>query len=313
MSNTVILILALFATFWAIVLVAVVVNLQRVEKVRTERILGAVGSSSTTNVREQDLDASLLQRVLLPGLSSLGNLARRMTPGDSRVRIEHRLALAGSPHGWTAERVGAAKLAGAVIGAFVGAALAQAVGASGLTLVGLAVLIAGLGFFTPNGILASRAEDRQEEIRKVLPDTMDLLTISVEAGLGFDAAVAQVMTNVPGVLSQEFSRMLQEMRLGVGRQEAFRHLADRTDVEELRSFILAMIQADKFGVSIANVLRAQAHELRIKRRQRAEERAMKVPVKILFPMIFCVMPALFTVILGPGVIQIIENLFGLDN
>jgi tight adherence protein C len=311
MSNTVIMILALFATFWAIVLTAVVMNLQRVDRERTQRIMGAVGTSST-NIREQDLDASFVERALLPALSSLGNIAKRLTPGDSRVRIERRLALAGSPQGWTPERVAAAKLAGAVLGGVLGVALAKIAGASGPSFIGLGILIAGFGFFIPNAILASRAEDRQEEIRKVLPDTMDLLTISVEAGLGFDAAVAQVMTNVPGVLSQEFSRMLQEMRLGVGRQDAFRNLADRTDVEELRSFILAMVQADKFGVSIANVLRAQAHELRIKRRQRAEEKAMKVPVKILFPMIFCVMPALFVVILGPGAIRIVQNLFGLD-
>jgi tight adherence protein C len=311
MSNTLILILALFATFWAIVLAAMVMNLQRAERARTERIMGAVGTSST-NLREQDLDASFVERALFPALSSLGNIARRLTPGDSRIRNERRLMLAGSPAGWTAERVASAKLVGAVLGALVGIALARMIGASGPSFIGLGILLAGLGFFAPNAVLASRAEDRQDEIRKVLPDTMDLLTISVEAGLGFDAAVAQVMTNVPGVLSQEFSRMLQEMRLGVGRQDAFRNLAERTDVEELRSFILAMIQADKFGVSIANVLRAQAHELRIKRRQRAEEKAMKVPVKILFPMVFCVLPALFVVILGPGAIRIVQNLFGLD-
>jgi tight adherence protein C len=140
---------------------------------------------------------------------------------------------------------------------------------------------------------------------------MDLLTISVEAGLGFDAALVQVISNTPGPLSEEFSRLLQEMRLGHSRVQAFKNLQGRTDVDELASFILAMIQADTFGVSIAKVLREQAKELRTKRRQRAEEAAMKVPIKILFPLIFCVLPALFIVILGPGAIRIAENLFGI--
>jgi tight adherence protein C len=151
---------------------------------------------------------------------------------------------------------------------------------------------------------------RQESIRRALPDTLDLLSISVEAGLGFDAALMQVSRRVPGPLSQEIGRMMHEMQLGSSRAESFRHLADRVTAEEVRGFVLAMVQADVFGVSIANVLRAQSRELRLRRRQRAEERAMKIPVKLLFPMIFCILPALFVVIVGPGVIQIVDVLFG---
>jgi tight adherence protein C len=139
---------------------------------------------------------------------------------------------------------------------------------------------------------------------------MDLLTISVEAGLGFDAAMAQVVRNVDGPLSQEIARMLHELQLGVSRADAFRKLADRTDVEELRGFVVSMIQANKFGVGVANVLRAQARELRQKRKQRAEQKAMQTPVKILFPLIFCVLPSLFVVVLGPGVIRIFNSFFG---
>ena len=143
-----------------------------------------------------------------------------------------------------------------------------------------------------------------------MPDTMDLLTISVEAGLGFDAALAQVVKNVPGPLSEEIARMLQEMQIGVSRAEALRHLNDRTEVPELDGFVLSMIQADKYGVGVAKVLRAQSTELRQKRRQRAEEVAQKVPLKLLFPMIFMVLPALFIVILGPGAIKVYETFFG---
>ncbi len=131
----------------------------------------------------------------------------------------------------------------------------------------------------------------------------------MEAGLSLNAAIAQVVQNVPGVLSAEFARMLQEIQLGVPRSDAFRHLADRTDVEELNAFALAMIQADVFGVSIANVLRTQAQQLRIKRRQRAEQRAQQTPVKIVFPLVLCILPALFVVIVGPGAIRIVQNLF----
>ena len=162
----------------------------------------------------------------------------------------------------------------------------------------------------PDSILSRAVEARQGAIRKALPDTMDLLTISVEAGLGFDAAMAQVVHNVPGPLSEELARMLQEVQLGASRADAFRHLGQRSNVDEMNAFVLAMIQADIFGVSISKVLRAQAKELRIKRRQNAERIAMQIPVKILFPMIFCVMPALFVVVVGPGAIRIVQNFLG---
>jgi tight adherence protein C len=139
------------------------------------------------------------------------------------------------------------------------------------------------------------------------------LTISVEAGLSLNAAIAQVVRNVPGVLSSEFARMLQEIQLGVPRSDAFRHLAERTDVDELNAFALAMIQADIFGVSIASVLRTQAAQLRIKRRQAIEAKAQQTPVKIVFPLVLCVLPALFVVIVGPGAIQIFNSFINLQS
>ena len=152
--------------------------------------------------------------------------------------------------------------------------------------------------------------NRTERLRRELPDALDLMTISVEAGLSFDAALAQVARNTTGPMAEEFFRVLQEMQIGWGRAEAMRALSDRTDLPELRGFVLAMIQADAFGIPVANVLRVQADEMRVKRTQRAEEAAQKVPVKILFPLIFCIMPALFVVILGPAIIQIFTSLAG---
>ena len=171
------------------------------------------------------------------------------------------------------------------------------------------VIFTMLGYTIPSAQVSALAGKRQKMIRKQLADVMDLLTISVEAGLGFDAALAQVVKNVPGPLAEEMSRLLQEIQIGVSRADAFRHLGQRTTVQELEGFVLSMIQADLFGVSIANVLRAQSKELRLKRRQRAEELAQKIPVKLLFPMIFMVLPALFIIVLGPGAIQIYNQFF----
>ena len=141
-------------------------------------------------------------------------------------------------------------------------------------------------------------------------DVIDLLVISVEAGLGFDAALGRVVQNVPGDLSNEFQRTLQETRVGVSRVDALRNLVKRTDVADLNSFVLALIQADQFGVSIARVLRVQAEEMRIRRRQRAQEKAFGAPVKLVFPLMFCILPALFIVVIGPAVISIADSLVG---
>jgi tight adherence protein C len=164
-----------------------------------------------------------------------------------------------------------------------------------------------LGFFGPDAWLSRKVDDRRKTMQKALPDVLDLLVISVEAGLGFDSALARVVSTVPGPLSEEFFRMLQETRVGVGRRDAMRHLMDRTDLDELRSFLLAMMQAEAFGVAIARVLRVQADEMRVKRRQRAQEKAFAAPVKIVFPLVFCIFPSLFIVLLGPAAIQISET------
>jgi tight adherence protein C len=161
-----------------------------------------------------------------------------------------------------------------------------------------------LGFFGPDAWLSRKVEERRSEMQKALPDVLDLLVISVEAGLGFDSALARVVATVPGALSEEFFRMLQETRVGVSRRDAMRHLMERTDLDELRSFLLAMMQAEAFGVAIARVLRVQADEMRVKRRQRAQEKAFAAPVKIVFPLVFCIFPSLFVVLLGPAAIQI---------
>jgi tight adherence protein C len=313
MSSEVWLFLSVASLFLAIVLVGVYIDQSRAEKQRAVRMLesqvaGPGGTAAPNiNLREDEMSENFGTRVLVPVVARAGRLARRVTPIDARERLERKLLLAGSPVGWDAERVLAFKIIGAVAG-FIGALLLlQLISFSSFLQLVIIALLTFVGFIVPDSVLNGQVDDRKKEILRGLSDTLDLLTISVEAGLSLNAAIAMVVRNVPGVLSQEFGRMLQEIQLGVPRSDAFRHLAERTDVEELNAFALAMVQADVFGVSIASVLRTQAAQLRIKRRQAIEAKAAQTPVKIVFPLILCILPALFVVIVGPGAIQIVQS------
>jgi tight adherence protein C len=298
--------LGLIGAFAAIVLAGLVLDARLAQGRRAVELLRAqVGE--IPNLRKQELSQPFLQRVLVPFVNNLGRVVKQVTPIGMRQRIARKLVLAGSPGGWDAEKVAATKVFGAIGGGLLGLILGTMSGFSHSRTLAASAFLVAFGYLLPGAGLGQKAISRQDVIRKALPDTMDLLTISVEAGLGFDAAVAHVRKNVPGPLSEELGRMLQEMQLGVPRGDALRTLANRTDVDELRAFVLAMIQADIFGVSVAKVLRGQAKELRTKRRQFAEEKAMKVPVKLLFPLIFCILPAMFVVIVGPGVIRLIRT------
>src|SRR5512133_2668910 len=304
------LFLAIGSLFLAIVLIGIAIEQSMAEKNRAVRMLESqvttAGGQAVPRIdlREEELKENFGSRVFVPIVTRAGRIARRVTPLDARDRLDKKLLVAGSPAGWDAERVLAFKIIGAIAG-FVGALLLlQIVSLSSFLQIVCIALLTFVGFIVPDSILNSRVEDRKKEILRTLSDTLDLLTISVEAGPSLNAAIAQVVQNVPGVLSSEFARMLQEIQLGVPRSDAFRHLAERTDVDELNAFALAMVQADVFGVSIASVLRTQAQQLRIKRRQAVEAKAQQTPVKIVFPLILCVLPALFVVIVGPGAIQI---------
>ncbi len=308
------LLIAIGGVFSAVLLFGFAFDQTSTEKKRTVKLLESQvsGSSSVAenaDMRQREMARSFGDRVLVPMVGGAGRVAKRITPLDARDRVAKKLLLAGSPPAWDAERVIAFKVIGAgvgfAIGVLVSTTLLHLTGLTGFVVVGLLTIS---GFLFPDSILARKVEERQKEVLGTLSDTLDLLTISVEAGLSLNAAIAQVVQNVPGVLSAEFARMLQEIQLGVPRSEAFRQLAERTDVEELNSFALAMIQADVFGVSIASVLRTQASQLRIKRRQRAEAKAQQTPVKIVFPLILCILPALFVIIVGPGAIRIMNNL-----
>ncbi len=305
--------LALVGTFLTIFLIGVVVDMAMRERGRAVSLLqtsvGPQGVTDSIDLREQQLAGSFVERLVVPGAGRIGRRVFRLTPLDMYGRVNRKLVLAGNPPGLDAERIVAFKVVGAIAGIVGGIVLTTLFSLSGPVLIVTIALLGALGYLLPSMQVSLSAASRQREIQRQLPDVMDLLTISVEAGLGFDAALSQVTKNVPGPLAEEMSRLLQEIQIGVGRADAFRHLGERTSVPELQSFVLSMIQADLFGVSIANVLRAQSRELRQKRRQRAEEIAQKIPVKLLFPMIFLVMPAMFIVLIGPGVIKIMQTFF----
>ena len=234
-------------------------------------------------------------------------LGRRLTGADSSERIRHKLDLAGNPAGWTVDRVVSAKVLCTAVG-FLVPWPPRSSSASPTTTRSRSWRSAPrVGWFGPNLYLYQRTYERTELMQRELPDAIDLLTICVESGLGFDAAIQQVARSTDGPLADELNRMLHEMQIGKGRGDALRALSERSNVADVRSFVGAMAQADAFGIPIAQVLRTQSHEMRVRRRQRAEQRAQQVPVKITVPLIFCILPCLFIAVMGPAAISIMGS------
>jgi tight adherence protein C len=307
LSTETIKLLGLLGTFGAIS-VAIYLGI----RTREERTLIRAGlddallaHSSVQESRAAIMRAPFGARVLGPSARKAATLVYRFGPKGFAEQIQQRLVLAGLSDRIDADTFIAFSVAAPIVALAFLLAYNTVVG-SVPTLMWL--FIPGSVMF-PKIWLTSRVEARQHSIKLALADTLDLLTIAVEAGLGFDSALARVVASVPGPLSDELFRTLQELKIGVARADAFNALSERTKVPELDQFITAMNQADSFGISIGNVLRVQAEQLRLKRRQYAEERAAKTPVKLLFPLLLCIFPALFIVIVGPAAISISESLF----
>jgi tight adherence protein C len=305
MSDQTMLLIGLGGIFLGVLLLLATVGVITSERQAIGRSLAAVEAiQSAPKALRKELDQPFRHRVVVPAMGRLSGFGRTLSPGGQSERIKRRLDLAGNPPRWTVDRVFALKMLGLLI---AGIGLSLASGTSALVGMGLTLLLMAAGFYTADIVLLQLSQTRQARIQSDLPDALDLLSISVEAGLGFDAALSQLARNTKGPLADEFFRVLQEMQIGTGRSDAMRALGERTNVPELRGFVTAMVQADAFGVPVANVLRVQAAEMRVKRSQRAEEKAQKVPVKILFPLIFCILPALFIVVIGPAAITIFRN------
>ncbi|MGY1841688.1 MULTISPECIES: type II secretion system F family protein [unclassified Modestobacter] len=235
-------------------------------------------------------------------------LARALTPRGTAARLNRLAGTAGRPAAWPLPRLIAAKLVLAAVAAGLGVVVVS--GRPGLLPGLLAVAVTGVSYFVPELLLYSRGQERQQAISLELADTLDQMTIAVEAGLGFESAMARAGKNGTGPLAEELVRTLQDIAVGQPRRDAYLALAERTAVPDLRRFIRAVVQADQYGVSIADVLRTQAQEMRLKRRQRAEEKAMQIPVKVIFPLILCILPTLFIVLLGPAVMDIVAAFSG---
>lgn len=240
--------------------------------------------------------------------SLLERIGYRLTPAGYVRKLDKLLSLAGRPVSLPLGRVLAAKpllgMAGALLGLYISATGSTPI----IKLVG--IFVALLGYFIPDLMLYSKGQERQTAMQLELANTLDQMLISVEAGLGFEGAMARAGENGKGPLAEELVRTLQDMQVGRSRRESYLALAERTSIPELRSFVQAVVQADTYGIAISRVLRIQAKVMRVKRRQRAEEKAMKLPVMILFPLLFFIFPVLFIAILGPAVINAIETFSG---
>lgn len=255
--------------------------------------------------REIDVEPGRSRGVSSGDGGTLLRLARALTPAGGIRTLERLLAGAGRPKAWPLERVLVTKLL-----------LASGAAVLGLWLVGtqfearrvlLGIVLVAVGWFLPDILLYNTAIKRRAAIQKALPDVLDQLSISVAAGLGFEASLAHVGRNSSGPLADELIRTLQDIQVGAPRSVAYAGLADRAQVDDLSRFVRAIRQAEQYGVSIASVLDAQAREMRVKRRQRAEESALQIPVKVIFPLILFILPTLFVVVLGPAIYSAFES------
>ncbi len=289
----------------AVVVYTILTDVEEKSVVRSS--LRQLDGYEVENVRDQELLVPLRTRALLPLLQGLTGLGQRFTPVGYVDGVRQKFIYSGRPSADAVDRflairvVTVAAIPVVFILAFFVLPLSGKMPFLMFAMVSLALLLG------PDALLNRRVEARQHSMQVQLPDILDLLVISVEAGLGFEQALDRTVKAVPGALSDEFARMLGETRAGSSRGDAMRALEGRTKVSEIRSFVLAILQADTFGVSIGRVLRAQADEMRIKRRQIAQEKAQKAPVKMLIPMVFCIFPALFVVVIGPAAIRIRNN------
>ena len=309
--GTIFLIAGLVGVFGGIFLALTAIGVFTNEVSGVNKSLSVIQAfSAAPSELRKELEPGFDERVIAPLLDRALGLGRKLTPADHNERIRHKLEVAGNPVGWTVDRVTSMKVVGFIAALVLGLVLTLVLGFGFLPTLGGVMLLSVAGYMAPNMYLYQKGYDRTHKIQRALPDAIDLLTISVESGLGFDAALAQVARNTDGPLADEFARVLQEMQIGLGRGAALRALGDRTHVADVKGFVSSMVQADALGIPIAHVLRVQSREIRTKRRQRAEEQAQKVAIKILIPLIFCILPCLFIAVLGPAGISMFEAFSG---
>ena len=269
------------------------------------QVYGAGGEARPLTLEEVELQRPFTERFLRPALVRLGSIMSRSTPQKQRQELQNKLDLAGRPGNLTPEDFGAIRIVGAAVLAAVGLLLGFLLQNTTYLVITL-VLGAILGYFAPQLWLQQKVDARRTEIQKSLPDAMDLLVIAVDAGLGFDAALARVTDKYKNALSEEFAKVLREVNLGRPRLEAMDEMGRSSGVEDLHNFIQAVIQSEQFGTGIGKILRIQADEMRRKRRQRAQEKAAQATLKMMLPMVGCIFPTLWIVLLGPAALILLR-------
>ncbi|MCR4401995.1 MAG: type II secretion system F family protein [Firmicutes bacterium] len=272
------------------------------EPTADERLKRLAVLTRVPSEREKKLARPLSERLLGPVVRFVNDLIISVTPKHVVDAVKEKLDVTGNPWNMTPGDYILMRVITLAIIPLAGFGLALRLGPGTAAL--LAFVLAALGWLVPEMMLQSKKRDREKQIRRSLPDVLDLLTVSVEAGLGFDAALAKVVERKKGPLAEEFAFLLQEIRMGKPRRDALRELSERVKIDDITSFIASVVQADQLGVSIANILRIQSAQVRTKRRQQAEEAGMKAPIKMLFPLVFFIFPTLFVVLLGPAIIQV---------
>lgn len=270
--------------------------------IRLDRI-----TSESSKTEEDELNQPLFVRIIRPVLDDISRTVMRVTPKEIISVFEKRVIMAGSPYNLTVKDWINLQVAAVFCFPLLIATVGYYKNAEPRNIIFIAMAGIGLGLVLPTLILSKHAGERQKKITNSLPDVLDLLTVSVEAGLGFDGALAKVIDKMPGPLAAEFENVLQEMKVGKHKRDALKDMVERAGVQDLTTFVNSIIQADQLGVSIGNVLRIQSEQMRQKRRQRAQEKAMKAPVKMLIPMILFVFPTIFSVLIGPIAIKMIRT------
>jgi tight adherence protein C len=293
--------------FVAVTLALSLIGVATAERRGVARSVAAINAlDAAPEILKEELERPFAERVLAPLGDRFIGLGRKLVRADTAKKIQYRLDIAGNPAGWDVNRILGLKVLGLGVFGILGFMYIAAAGWPFYRVVLATAAVAAFGYVLPNILLFNAGQKRETLMRKALPDALDLLTVSVEAGLAFDGAVGRVARNTEGPLAQEFQRLLQEMQIGRGRVEAMRGMAERSSLDDLRGFCTSMVQADSLGIPIGRVLRVQSQEMRTKRRQRAEEKAQQVPVKIMVPLVLFILPCLFIVVMGPAAIGMME-------
>lgn len=304
MSPAVIALLVIFVLLIAVALVVIAMRDKEGADPLADRLAEFAERGEAATLHEIEMSQSFVDRIVIPSANKLGEIALKITPQKALNEIERKLEMAGNPRGIQPTTFFASRFILMVLfGSAMVLVFKEGVFASLLNFA-LTAVVTALGFMLPNILLDQRIKSRQLSVSRALPDALDLLTICVEAGLGFDAAMRKVADKWDNELSIAFGRALQEIQLGKLRREALRDMADRIGASEFESFVAAVIQSEQLGVSMAKILRIQSDDMRVRRRQRAEQAAQRAPVLMLLPMAFLIFPTIMLLTMGPAILMV---------